>query len=59
MPYNVDADPRYRTERNGLLYKATKFICKWCKVEVMSKTDHSAKLGHEHKTSCPRHRLGR
>lgn len=58
MPYNVEADARRRTETNGLFYKMTKYICKWCKVEVMSKTDHSAKLGHEHKPSCPRRRLG-
>lgn len=33
-------------------------ICKWCKVPVMSRTDFSAKLGYEHKKSCPRHRRG-
>ena len=36
-----------------------KVICKHCKVEVMSRTDHTAILGKEHKKSCPRHKLGK
>jgi hypothetical protein len=39
---------------NGLSYKMRKFICKWCKVQVRSKTDTAAIIGHEHKKSCPR-----
>ena len=31
-----------------------KFICKHCKVQVISKTNFHAIFGHEHKRSCPR-----
>ena len=31
-----------------------KFVCKHCKVQVVSKTNFRAILGHEHKRSCPR-----
>lgn len=30
-------------------------VCKFCKVDVISKTDTRAILGQEHKKSCPRH----
>lgn len=39
---------------SGLQYKNTKFVCKFCKVEVCGKTDTHAVMGHEHKKSCPR-----
>lgn len=31
-----------------------KYVCRHCKVQVISKTDTHAVLGKEHKTSCPR-----
>lgn len=38
--------------------KDTKFVCKHCKVQVVSREDHHAILGREHKAWCPRSRLG-
>lgn len=43
-------------KENGQIYKNKKFVCKFCKVEVYSKTDIHAIMGHEHKKSCPRRR---
>lgn len=34
-----------------------KFICKHCKVEVVSKTDFHPKLGKQHSRKCPRRRM--
>jgi hypothetical protein len=34
--------------------KLTKFVCKYCKVQVIGKNNHAAILGQEHKKSCPR-----
>jgi hypothetical protein len=31
-----------------------KFVCKYCKVQVVSQYDTRAILGHEHKKSCRR-----
>lgn len=31
-----------------------RFICKICKVPVISATNHKALLGKEHKSCCPR-----
>ena len=31
-----------------------KFVCKHCKVQVISKTNTRAIFGHEHSKSCPR-----
>ncbi len=42
------------SKQSGSSYKETTYICKFCKVPVMSKTDTHSKLGHEHKKSCPR-----
>jgi hypothetical protein len=36
--------------------KKVKFICKFCKVEVLSRYDKRAVLGKSHKRGCPRHR---
>lgn len=33
-----------------------KLICKYCKVEVVSKEEPRAVLGREHKKCCPRRR---
>lgn len=35
-----------------------KYICKFCKVEVVSKTNTRAIFTHEHKRNCPRRRNG-
>lgn len=34
-----------------------KFICKHCKVQVISPNNHAPIWGQEHKKSCPRKRL--
>lgn len=31
-----------------------KFVCKFCHVPVISKTDHRAILGRSHSKTCPR-----
>lgn len=31
-----------------------KFVCKHCKVQVVSRMNYRAILGREHKKSCPR-----
>lgn len=31
-----------------------KYLCKFCKVQVVSKTNHKAIYGREHKKCCPR-----
>jgi len=53
---NQERGTIHYTEFNGLKYKTSKYICKFCKVEVYSKTDTHAVMGHEHKKSCPRRR---
>ena len=47
---------RVLSKGNNML-NAKKLICKYCKVEVVSKTDLRAVLGKEHKKCCPRKRL--
>lgn len=34
----------------------TKYVCKHCKVPVLSKNNFHAILGREHKKGCPRRR---
>lgn len=31
-----------------------KFVCKWCKVPVVSRSNHAAILGRVHGKHCPR-----
>lgn len=37
--------------------KKVKYVCKHCKVEVISRFDFRAVLGKNHKRSCPRARV--
>lgn len=34
-----------------------KYVCKHCKVPMVSKTDHRPILGYSHKKNCPRRRI--
>ena len=38
----------------GLGAEMKKYICKHCKVQVISSTDFRAIVGHEHSRKCPR-----
>lgn len=35
------------------------YLCRHCKVQLVSPSDKRAILGKEHKKGCPRRRLGR
>jgi len=57
MPYNPDAISTHNYGKP--VERFVQFVCKFCKVPVMGRIDHSARLGHEHKRSCPRYRRGK